>query len=243
MNVSCCIKNTRLISHYNSHYHNNYEIAFCTKGRSTIIADGKEYKLNENDIIILPPGTTHEGGSDILFSDFFIHASSVGIDDVYVVHDQKGHILSLMEMMHVIMLEKEKNYATIVDGLFSSICNYLTNYIDVKYKFNFVSDLKNIINENFTDPFFNIASVIKRTGYNKDYLRRCFEYDVGKTPHEYLNFLRINYAKQLLVQDNFTSIKNVSDSCGFVDNLYFSTFFRKKVGMSPKQYRILKTTQ
>lgn len=44
-------------------------------------------------------------------------------------------------------------------------------------------------------------------------------------------------AKMLLVQNDFINIKTVSERCGYNDNLYFSTVFKKHTGISPREYR------
>ena len=56
-------------------------------------------------------------------------------------------------------------------------------------------------------------------------------------PLEYLTRLRINQAKTLLVQDNFVSIEDVARNCGFNDSFYFSTCFKKHMGISPLRFR------
>ncbi len=237
MNVCCCIKHELEMASYHPHFHDEYEIILNLSGHCTTIIGGKNYHIEKNDIIIIPPRTMHEAYSDIYFTDFFIQAKYLNFENVYVTKDNNGIILSLMNMLHSVMLEKESNYKSIADNLLETIYSYLVKYINVNYKYSFINSLKNIIIENFEDPSFNLASTIDKTGYTKDYLRRCFEQDIGKTPLEYLTGLRISKAKMLLVQSDFTCVKDVSERCGFSDNLYFSTVFKKNTGLSPIQYR------
>ncbi len=72
-----------------------------------------------------------------------------------------------------------------------------------------------------------------------NYFRRTFRKNFGETPLEYLTQLRIANAKQLLTIDSYKSISDVAAQCGFSDSLYFSTCFKKHVGMSPLKYRNL----
>lgn len=238
MNVRYCTKNENLMNSYVLHFHDTYEIILNLSGHCTTVIEGKEYHIEKNDIIIIPPYFNHSAHSDTFFTDFYIQAKNLSFSEVYVIKNYNDTILTLMNMLHAVMLEKETNYRCIADNLLETICSYLEKYIVVNYKYNFVSHLKNTIIDNFTDPEFNLANAIENTGYDKDYLRRCFEQDVGKTPLQYLTTLRINRAKMLLVQSDFISIKKISAYCGFSDNLYFSTVFRKNVGVSPTFYRI-----
>jgi AraC-like DNA-binding protein len=49
--------------------------------------------------------------------------------------------------------------------------------------------------------------------------------------------LRIERAKILLTQHTFTGITDTAYFCGFNDSYYFSTCFKKHVGVPPLQYR------
>lgn len=179
----------------------------------------------------------HEAYSDTTFSDFFVQAEHLNFDKVYVTEDYNGTIYILMNMFRIVMLEKEFNYNIIGNNLLQTICSYLEKYVGIDYKYPFVNSLKNTILTNLNNPLFDLSAAIERIGYNKDYLRRCFERDLGKTPLEYMIGLKINKAKALLIQSDFIGIKNVSERCGFTDTLYFSTVFKRKVGISPSQYR------
>lgn len=100
-------------------------------------------------------------------------------------------------------------------------------------------DLKNILYENISNSDFKVASLAEVSGYNIDYLRRCFLAETGKTSREYLTGLRLSQAKKLLLQESFISIEDVALKCGFNDSFYFSTLFKKHFGVSPGSYRRL----
>ena len=53
---------------------------------------------------------------------------------------------------------------------------------------------------------------------------------------EYINFLRINDAKAYFEMTNMT-IQEVSNVCGYSSANYFSTAFKKIVGISQKKYK------
>lgn len=66
--------------------------------------------------------------------------------------------------------------------------------------------------------------------------RRSFKQQTGLAPNQYLLDLRIQRSRQLL-QSTSMSIQAISDACGFDGVAYFSRYFRKRVGVSPSQYR------
>jgi AraC family transcriptional regulator len=65
---------------------------------------------------------------------------------------------------------------------------------------------------------------------------RVFKGSIGVTPHQYLLMCRIDKAKQLLVHKQL-SLAEIAQQVGFHDQSRFTGVFRKRVGITPKQYR------
>ena len=65
---------------------------------------------------------------------------------------------------------------------------------------------------------------------------RCFKKIVGITPIQYVIEMRIQKAKQLLLETELPMLE-VGISCGFEDQSYFTKVFRQKTGITPFQYR------
>ena len=56
------------------------------------------------------------------------------------------------------------------------------------------------------------------------------------TPNEYLISIRISNAKQLLSESNL-SVAQIAEMCGFNDASYFSYYFKKTFGITPREYK------
>lgn len=84
-----------------------------------------------------------------------------------------------------------------------------------------------------TPPLQMIAA---RAGISTATLNRMFRKYLDSSPLEYIMGLRMKMAKELLLNTDFP-IKNIADRCGFSNQLYFSTFFRKNTGFSPTDFR------
>ena len=65
---------------------------------------------------------------------------------------------------------------------------------------------------------------------------RSFRNAYGMPPYEYLNQQRVQTAK-LLLRNSALSIQDIATQLGFQDQNYFSKYFKKKCGQSPRQYR------
>ncbi len=79
------------------------------------------------------------------------------------------------------------------------------------------------------------GDVAARLQLSQAYFTRTFRSYAGITPGKYLNRLRVEHAKLLLLQEGRT-VAFVSDACGFSSGNYFARVFRQFTGMSPGEY-------
>ena len=90
--------------------------------------------------------------------------------------------------------------------------------------------------ENFTDSELSLGAIAGELGYNNKYISHLFKEKMGISYSEYLRNMRIEYAVSLF-DHGIDSVKNVALLSGFRDPLYFSTVFKKAVGISPSDYK------
>lgn len=72
---------------------------------------------------------------------------------------------------------------------------------------------------------------------NHAYLSRKFNSEVGISFPNYLNNYRIEAAKRMIEENTYHSIAQIAERCGFNGQHYFSTLFKKVVGMKPSEYK------
>ena len=99
-----------------------------------------------------------------------------------------------------------------------------------------INKIMEISEDNFKQADFSINIIADELGYNTKYLSHIFKEKTGVTYSEYLRDLRIKYAV-LLFNHGLESVKNVAALSGFSDPLYFSTVFKKCIGVTPKEYK------
>ena len=66
---------------------------------------------------------------------------------------------------------------------------------------------------------------------------RMFKKAVGLPPHAYITHLRMERAKSLLAEGKM-SLREISRKVGFQTQAHFSGVFHKRVGMTPRTYRL-----
>lgn len=74
------------------------------------------------------------------------------------------------------------------------------------------------------------------TGYSTYYFTRLFKKYFGCTMTNYLIEFRIEQSKELLISRT-DSLGRIAEQCGFESTNYFSRCFRRKVGVTPTEYR------
>ena len=110
------------------------------------------------------------------------------------------------------------------------------NYSD---DISLVNNVLQIIEESFSDPNLSIGEIARELSYNPKYLSHLFLKKVGVPYSDYLKNIRLKHAISLFDR-GLDSIKNVAFLSGYNDPLYFSTVFKKTVGISPKEYILSK---
>ncbi|MEL6760182.1 MAG: AraC family transcriptional regulator, partial [Myxococcota bacterium] len=73
-------------------------------------------------------------------------------------------------------------------------------------------------------------------GISRDHFVRVFRESTRETPHHFLVRRRIARACRILETTDLR-ITEVARQCGYESLTYFTTLFRKKVGVSPAAYR------
>lgn len=98
-----------------------------------------------------------------------------------------------------------------------------------------VESAKKIIDYNFNTPI-SIDDIAKTLYANTTYLTKRFSKQYGYSPKEYMLKKRMEFSTTLLLTTDL-SVMEISNSVGYEDQLYFSRIFKKKIGVSPLEYR------
>jgi len=82
----------------------------------------------------------------------------------------------------------------------------------------------------------SLEQLAEKSELHPNYLSKLFKKEVGKSVSQYIREQRIEEAKKLLHLSTYT-ISEIGTLLNFHDQSYFTTTFKKIVGMTPKQYR------
>jgi transcriptional regulator GlxA family with amidase domain len=91
------------------------------------------------------------------------------------------------------------------------------------------------IAEHYPEPN-PVRSMVRVSGLAERTFKRRFQQATGMPPLEYVHALRLEEAKQML-ESGELPIEAIANEVGYEDAGYFSRLFRRKVNLTPAQYR------
>lgn len=100
----------------------------------------------------------------------------------------------------------------------------------------FYNGVKKLIEENYSDSSYCIASIAEAMGISVVYAGRKFKKAFDKTFNMYLAEYRCLKAGEYLTETNKKSAE-IAELCGFTNTAYYNHTFKKYMKLAPLQYR------
>ena len=115
----------------------------------------------------------------------------------------------------------------------SAVDNSQNALLDLTSKLTEWTNQKKYCKQNLT-----IVILAKEIGTNQKYLSRYFNETCNLSFRDWLNDLRMQEAKKILLDNSNITVESIASECGFTSRTHFHTLFVKMFGMTPSQYRI-----
>jgi AraC family transcriptional regulator len=87
----------------------------------------------------------------------------------------------------------------------------------------------------------SLETLAAESGYSRAHFLRMFRSATGKTPHRYLQDVRLEHARQQLLAASM-SITEIAHSSGFASHAHMTKLFHEKFGVPPSTYRASNST-
>lgn len=244
------------------HSHNYHELYFLLSGSRRYFVGHTIYDVSPGDIVIIPQNTLHRtSGKNAGYERFALYFSDEFISDFRKEINERAYydLLNMgcvylgeavKEKIKCILLEIEQE--KIKNDIFSNslIKKYLFEIFvlvircgskkseEVDAKTERIESVLCYINENFANNI-TLSALAKRAFMEETYFSKRFKAITGFCFSEYLNQVRINMAKELLINSDL-SISQIAEHCGFSGANYFGDVFKKRTNFSPLSYRKFK---
>ncbi len=163
----------------------------------------------------------------------------------HIVENGQGELRALFEKI----TEEDKNhndgYEAYMRGYIHLIVAYMTrNHLLNAYSRDFSHKLTRLMpaieyaTENFSKNL-SIDEISSKINVSKYHFCKLFKSAFGQTFWEYINFVRVSVAEEILLSTNKTTLE-IALECGFNSVQYFNRVFAQRYGYSPFKYKKLK---
>ncbi len=226
-----------------------YEFEYITEDGGTSYIEDRSFPIRKGGIILAKPGQLRH--TDLPHRCLYVHA---------VIEDSE--ICSLLDSLPNFFMPSEPER---FDAAFRAFL-YQTNFpkkendIDITIKFLEILSLFikaplseesnravsgkglesvhraiSFIDKNYTKNI-TLDDIASHVHLSKIYFHNLFLKLTGQTPHEYLLSKRINNAKFLLTVTD-KSFSDIAYDCGFSSQTYMTYVFKKRLSLTPTQYK------
>lgn len=211
-----------------------FGLVLCLEGEAAYTMNGKTYVSNKNTALILPKGGSYSrlGVTEGLFAIVNFQAKELPDTDILTFPLQNyQECLEDFEKLRKLCLRQNghlKAYSVfyrLLEKVFAASMSKATP----------LDPILQYIEENLSNPDISNATLAKQMEISEIYFRKLFAAHYGVTPRQYILDLRMQKAKHLLT-DTLLSVTEISETCGFSSIYHFCQTFKKRTGLTPKQY-------
>lgn len=223
---------------------------YVISGKGYLEINGEKFTLEKGDVYCVEPGYNHTYYSDPanplekiwinFFSDIFVQVfKAYGISGKFVFKNCNclQHFYELKRLASTSNYSDEICYK-VSSILFQILCILAESVQEKPHISQTGRDIKKYL-DNALFSNITIKQIAERLHLSTTQINREFYKYYRQNPYTYLLNNKINMAKRLLVSSDL-NINEISDKLGFNDPHYFSRIFKKKVGISPTDYKKFK---
>ena len=121
-----------------------------------------------------------------------------------------------------------------LSGIMARFTDQVFNLTNVKHA-DVIYQAVDYIKKNYMKRI-TLEEVAAKVYLSPAYFSRIFKDEIGENFNIYVNLVRIDMAKKILVNEK-TSLTDISMMVGFEGQSYFSKVFKKTTGVTPNKYR------
>ncbi len=133
----------------------------------------------------------------------------------------------------------EQQHTEILFDWFVKLCEELHTKMQAQIESSERSIIQNActyIDDHIDRQDLSLQDVSRSVGLSTYYFSKLFKKEKGLGLNNYITYVRLDQAKQMLVNTSFT-VGDIAAQCGFSTAQYFSLVFKKNVGVTPSEFR------
>ncbi len=230
------------LSHFPLHSHHHIEIVICTEGTLSMSCNTVEQTLTPGDVMIAFSNDIHafiEGNSKNIVIIF-----NPDISEQMTLVLQKTQYHNFVSCPEVISVASalcdnyENENPLVAYGMIHTIMGMILKEAcpsERQMDFSAFDVAIRYVSRHYTEKL-TLVELAKAVGVSGSHLSRMFSERISGGFQHYLQILRVEKAKSLLLGTNL-SISEIMYASGFSDQRTFNRVFKKILSVTPREYR------
>ncbi len=214
-------------------------LLYIKSGKARLIINNTLYKMSDGCFALCTGNVKYKFSKSLHTNAFFLHFganSTILPCGVYRCADTKDAEKLIAEINKEFILKK-KNCEEILSAMLKNLLVTLSRAIEKESDVDkAINSLALDIQQDFINRKFNVSEYAEKVNLSKDRFSVIFKNRFSLAPYKYQLMLKMDYATDLLLHTDL-SIGEISKKLGYENPLYFSSAYKKQVGVSPTEKR------
>ncbi|WP_276481458.1 AraC family transcriptional regulator [Paraflavitalea pollutisoli] len=242
--------------HYRKRAHGADEhiLIYCVRGSGMATVNKVPCKISAGGFFVVPKSTDHtyQADENDPWTIYWVHFNGSNAPSLVnylqqrlngytdVLHYSEKRIDLFDSIYHCL----ERGYSA-KNMVYANMCfsHFLVSFMhpenidhqNTRYEEDVVDKAITIMTESIRSVC-NLSDIAARLNVSSSHLSFLFRQKTGYPPMEYMNHLKVQKACQYLLLTT-KRIHEIAEEIGIEDAYYFSRFFKRQMGMSPRAYR------
>lgn len=235
--------------------HDGFHFFRCMDGEGRVEAGNRSFTVGKNTVVILYPNEPHcyypvkepwmvdwvtFAGSGIypLLSYLEIDRTmAFDLTDPELMSSEIGELREMLkENRHSLKLDVSCQFYKMLTGLYWNMS--VDRNPSREYQYKKIEPVVRFIEENYSKPL-TLDALAEKAGVSPKHFCLLFREAMHVRPFRFINSLRINECKRMLLERREMSIAEISAQCGYENICYFNQVFKSVTGITPTEFRHL----
>ena len=230
---------------YPQHAHDGYSISLVTEGAHRFVIEGETMTAMPGEIRIIHPYEEH-ATQESTWSHINLSVETAWVERHAIEMDVERPVLfarlirdeGLRDLLKTLHVAHDDRRAEVADDTLRAIIHaLLAKHLFVSKGDQMVTltgdmiQAREYIHAHAHDTALNLEEVARRAHMSKYHFLRRFKQAFGRTPHRYLQNIRIDCVRRAMVRGE--SLSEVAHACGFYDQSHMIKTYQKFYGHTP----------
>ncbi|WEV58653.1 AraC family transcriptional regulator [Bifidobacterium sp. ESL0728] len=245
------------------HWHRGLEIVHSDTGPARFTVDNKVYDIESGDTLIISPYDLHHALIDSPYRGISVTFNGDTIAKLYPFADRyrfswtapnasdndRASLVALLTRIMELSNHQARDRSFLINAaLYEMLSLLYTRFTcgirrpeEIRRGRNIIMEIIGYLNKHYTEPLTE-TFVAQQFSYSREHFSRLFKRATGNSFKEYLTELRCEDAHAKLLNSK-SSVAEISQATGFPSAKSLNDAFRKRYGISPREYRAMHHTK